>query len=136
MQRRAIRTDSAPKAIGPYSQAIRCGDWVFTAGQVALDPETGQLVNGDVGSQTVQALRNLQAVLEAAGSSMRSVLRTTVYMVDLEQFVLMNAAYAQFFGSEDAPARSTVGVAGLPLGAQVEIDAIARVDHPATGAAA
>jgi 2-iminobutanoate/2-iminopropanoate deaminase len=123
--RRAVRTVHAPAAIGPYSQAIVAGGFLFASGQVALDPATGQLVPGDVGAQTERALRNLQGVLEKAGCSLSDVVRTTVYLRDMADFAAMNAVYARFFTGAP-PARSTVAVAGLPRDARVEIDAIAR----------
>ena len=124
-RRRVIRTERAPAAIGPYSQAIVAGGFLFASGQVALDPATGQLVPGDVGAQTERALRNLQGVLEKAGCSLGDVVRTTVYLRDMADFAAMNAVYARFFPGAP-PARSTVAVAGLPRDARVEIDAIAR----------
>jgi 2-iminobutanoate/2-iminopropanoate deaminase len=124
--RRAVASSDAPAAIGPYSQGIVSGGFVFTSGQVALDPATGQLVGADVGEQTEQALRNLTAVLSRAGCTPRDVVRTTVYLRDMGDFAAMNAVYARFFG-ERPPARSTVAVAGLPRDARVEIDAIARI---------
>ena len=123
--KRAVRSDRAPKAIGPYAQAIIAGKLLWTSGQVALDPATGQLVPGDVGAQTERALRNLQGVLEKAGCSLADVVRTTVYLRDMADFAAMNAVYARFFTGAP-PARSTVAVAGLPRDARVEIDAIAR----------
>jgi len=122
----AVQTTDAPAAIGPYSQAIVCGDFVFTSGQVALDPATGQLVGADVAAQTTRVLANLAAVLEKAGSSMADIVRTTVYLRDMADFAAMNAVYAGSFHGAP-PARSTVAVAGLPKDARVEIDAIARV---------
>ena len=124
--RRVIRTERAPAAIGPYSQAIAADGWLFCSGQVALDPATGQLVGADVGAQTERALQNLQGVLEKAGASLADVVRCTVYLRDMADFATMNAVYARFFPSEP-PARSTVAVAGLPKDARVEIDAIARL---------
>lgn len=124
--RRVIRTERAPAAIGPYSQAIAADGWLFCSGQVALDPATGQLLSGDVGAQTERALQNLQGVLEKAGASLADVVRCTVYLRDMGEFAAMNAVYARFFPS-DPPARSTVAVAGLPRDARVEIDAIARL---------
>jgi 2-iminobutanoate/2-iminopropanoate deaminase len=123
--RRAVRTERAPAAIGPYSQAIVAGGFLFASGQVALDPATGQLLAGDVGAQTERALRSLQGVLEKAGCSLGDVVRTTVYLRDMADFAAMNAVYARFFPGVP-PARSTVAVAGLPRDARVEIDAIAR----------
>jgi len=126
MSRQPIRTERAPAAIGPYSQAIAADGWLFLSGQVALDPASGQLLQGDVGAQTERALQNLQGVLEKAGASLADVVRCTVYLRDMADFSAMNAVYARFFPSEP-PARSTVAVAGLPKDARVEIDAIARL---------
>jgi 2-iminobutanoate/2-iminopropanoate deaminase len=122
-----VATAQAPKAIGPYSQAIRSGDLLFLSGQIALDPATGNLVEGTIEVQAERVLKNLSAVLEAAGSSLAAVVRTTVFMADLSHFAAMNAVYARFFATEPFPARSTVQVAALPRGALVEIDAIAHV---------
>lgn len=119
-----IATDQAPAAIGPYSQAIRLGDMVYTSGQVALDPSSGELVGDDVTAQTQQVFENLAAVLEAAGCSLATVIKTTVFLKDMRDFEAMNAVYAEAFGG-DRPARSTVAVAGLPKGALVEIEAVA-----------
>ena len=119
-----IATDQAPKAIGPYSQAIRVGHFVYTAGQIALDPATGELVSGGIEEQTRRVLQNLSAVLEAAGSGLSGVVKTTVFMADLGEFARMNAVYAEFF-PRNPPARSTVQVAALPRGAKVEIECIA-----------
>lgn len=126
MNRKAIHTDSAPQAIGPYSQAIRIGDLIFTAGQVALDPATGVLVDGGIEAQTRQVLANLKAVLEAAGSDMDRVIKTTVFMINLGEFTKMNSIYAGFFPN-NPPARSTVQVVALPRGAEVEIECVAAV---------
>lgn len=120
----AIHTDNAPKAIGPYSQAVRVGSFIHTAGQVALDPATGQLVEGGIEAQTRQVLRNLSHVLDAAGSSLRHVVKTTVFLKDMGEFAQMNTAYGEMFG-EHRPARSTVQVAALPRGAAVEIECVA-----------
>lgn len=119
-----VHTERAPKAIGPYSQAIVAGETVYTAGQVALDPGSGELVGRTTAEQTEQVMRNLAAVLEAAGSSLGNVVRTTVYLADMADFPAMNEVYARHFGSHK-PARSTVQAAGLPKGARVEIDAVA-----------
>ena len=124
MERRLIHTDDAPKAIGPYSQAIRTGDFVFCAGQIPLDPATGTIVEGDISVQTRRALTNLTNVLRAAGSDISRVLKTTVFLANMDDFKAMNAVYAEFFASEP-PARSTVQVSRLPAGALVEIEAIA-----------
>ena len=119
-----MSTDAAPRAIGPYSQAIEVNGWIFCSGQIALDPGTGEVVAGSVAVQTRQVLRNLQAVLEAADASLGSVVRTTVYLVAMDDFAEMNEVYAEFFG-EHRPARATVEVSGLPKGVAVEIDAMA-----------
>ncbi|GBD33413.1 MAG: reactive intermediate/imine deaminase [Gemmatimonadales bacterium] len=119
-----VNTQKAPRAIGPYSQAVIAGDTIYTAGQIALDPETMELTGGDVASQTDRVLKNLAAVLEAAGSSLRHVVRTTVYLIDMADFPAMNEVYGRHFG-DHRPARSTVAVAALPKGARVEIDAVA-----------
>lgn len=124
MTRTKVSTTSAPAALGPYSQAIALDGMVFASGQIALDPSSGQLVEGDVQAQTHRALRNLTAVLEAAGSSLSDVVKTTVFLTSMSNFTAMNAVYATYFGDEP-PARSTVAVAELPKGAQVEIEAIA-----------
>jgi 2-iminobutanoate/2-iminopropanoate deaminase len=120
-----VRTERAPQALGPYSQAIVAGDLVWASGQIGLDPGTGALVPGGVAEETRQVLANLRAVLEAAGSSLRAVLRCTVYLSDLADFAVMNQVYAEIFG-DWAPARSTVQAAALPRSARVEIDAVAR----------
>ena len=121
-----IHSNSAPKAIGPYSQAIRAGNLLYTAGQVALDPDSGQLVEGGIEAQTRRVLDNLAAVLAAAGGSLANVVKTTVFMQDLGEFAAMNAVYAEYFKSpETLPARSTVQVAALPRGARVEIECVA-----------
>jgi 2-iminobutanoate/2-iminopropanoate deaminase len=119
-----ISTKEAPAAIGPYSQAVRAGALVFLSGQVALDPATGQLVAGDVVAQTEQIMKNLAAVLAAAGSGFADVVRTTIYLVDMADFARVNEAYGRFF-QPPYPARATVQVSALPRGARVEIDAIA-----------
>jgi 2-iminobutanoate/2-iminopropanoate deaminase len=121
-----VTTGGAPKAIGPYSQAIATDGFIFTAGQVALDPATGELVVGGIADQTTRALENLRAVLTAAGSSPSQVIKTTVFLVDMADFGAMNEVYGRFFG-DHRPARSTVAVAGLPRGALVEIEVIATV---------
>lgn len=121
-----IFTDRAPRPVGPYSQAYRAGGMLYTAGQVALDPATGELVAGGIAAQTRQALRNLEAVLSAGGSSLGNVVKTTIFMADLAEFSQMNAVYAEFF-TQNPPARSTVQVAGLPKGARVEIECVAVI---------
>jgi 2-iminobutanoate/2-iminopropanoate deaminase len=119
-----IFSPSAPKPIGPYNQAVRSGEFVFCSGQVGLDPATAALVEGGIAAQTHQVLRNLKAVLTASGLSLDDVVKTTIYLVDLADFSAVNEAYGQHFGALP-PARSTIGVVALPLGARVEIDAIA-----------
>src|SRR3989449_11386107 len=121
---RVIATDAAPKAIGPYSQAIATDTLVFTAGQVAMDPRSGELVGRTTAEQTEQVFANLKAVLTAAGTTLGNVMKTTVYLADMADFAQMNDVYAKHFGSHK-PARSTVQAAGLPKGVRVEIDAIA-----------
>jgi 2-iminobutanoate/2-iminopropanoate deaminase len=121
---RTIATDGAPKAIGPYSQAIAAGELVFCAGQVALDPASGDSVTGDVKVQTERVLDNLSAVLAAAGSDLRHVVKTTVYLTDFNDFAAMNEVYAKRFG-DHRPARATVGVSALPKGLRVEIECVA-----------
>jgi len=127
MTREEIRTESAPAPVGPYSQGIRAGELVFASGQIPLDPATGKKVEGEIEDETLQVLANLRAVLEAAGSSMDHVVKATVYLTDLSLFPRVNAVYAEAFEVDPAPARVTVGVAALPLDAQVEIDAIALI---------
>ena len=122
--REAVSSEQAPKAIGPYSQAIRAGDFLFLSGQIPLDPATGQLVPGDIAAQTRRVLENLRAVLAAAGLSLDAVVRTTIYLVDLGDFSVVNEVYGSHF-SDPAPARATVQVSRLPRDARVEIDAIA-----------
>ncbi len=123
--RDVIHTDRAPAAIGPYVQALRSDGWIFSSGQLGLDPGSGKLVDGGVAEQARQALANLSAVLEAAGGGLDTVLKTTVFLVDMADFPAMNAVYAEAFGAHP-PARSTVAVAALPLGGRVEIEAVAR----------
>ena len=124
--RDAIATDRAPKAIGPYSQAVRHGGLVYCSGQIPLDPATGATVEGDIAAQTRRVLQNLAAVLDAAGASLDTVVKTTVYLADMNDFPAMNEVYATFFSSP-APARSTVQAARLPRDARIEIDVIAYV---------
>ncbi|RME92421.1 MAG: RidA family protein [Verrucomicrobia bacterium] len=123
-EREVVATPAAPAAVGPYSQAIRAGGFVFCAGQIPLDPATGALVEGDVAAQTERVLENLKAVLEAAGTGMDRVVKTTVYLQDMTDFAAMNEVYARYF-PKDPPARAAVQVAALPKGARVEIEAIA-----------
>lgn len=119
-----VHTDKAPKAIGPYSQAATHGDLIFTAGQIALDPATMELVPGGVAEQTERVFANIEAVLEAAGSGLGQVVKTTVFLVDMADFAAMNEVYARAFG-EHRPARSTVAVVGLPRNVRVEIEVVA-----------
>ena len=119
------RSDAAPAPVGPYSQAGEHDGWIFASGQIPLDPASGELVGGEIEDQARQVLANLRAVLEAAGASLDDVVRTTIYLIDLSHFPRVNAVYAEHFTAEPRPARATVQVAALPLGAAVEIDAIA-----------
>ncbi len=127
MPNEAVSSPRAPAAIGPYSQAVRSGDLLFLSGQIPLDPATGQLVPGGIEAQTERAMKNLEAVLAAAGGSFKDVVKTTVYLTDLGEFQAFNTAYARFFPDPPAPARATVQVAALPRGALVEIEAVARL---------
>lgn len=120
-----VSTPAAPGAIGPYSQAVVTDGWIFVSGQIPLNPETGELVEGDVGVQTDRVLRNLAAVLEAAGGGLGTVVKTTVFLSDMAHFAQMNAEYARHFG-DHRPARATVAVAGLPKNVDVEIEVVAR----------
>jgi 2-iminobutanoate/2-iminopropanoate deaminase len=124
MNKQPVSTDRAPKAIGPYEQAIRVGEFVYTAGQIPIDPQTGNFVDGGITAQTRQVLKNLQAVLEAAGSSLERAVKATVFLKNISDFSAMNEVYSEFLGASK-PARSTVAVADLPRGALVEIDLIA-----------
>ena len=126
MERQIIATENAPAAVGPYSQAVRSGDLIYTAGQLGLDPESGHLAAGGIQAQTRQALTNVQAILEAAGTGMANVVKTTVYLQNIAEFGAMNEVYAEFFPAAP-PARSAVQVAALPLGGLVEIEAVAIV---------
>lgn len=124
--KQVIHTDSAPAAIGPYSQAIQIGDLLFVSGQVPIDPSTGAIVEGNIKAQAQQSLNNLKAILNAAGTNMGAVVKTTVFLADMNDFAAMNEVYAQFF-QEPFPARSAVQVARLPKDAKVEIEAIAQL---------
>lgn len=124
MSREVVSTEMAPKAIGPYEQGIKFNGFLFTSGQIALDPATGKLIEGDVSAQTRRVLENLKAVLEAGGSSLDRVVKATVYLTDLSSFAQMNEVYTEYLG-QVKPARSTVGVATLPRGASIEIDLVA-----------
>ena len=122
----AVTTAEAPAPVGPYNQAVQAGGWLYCSGQIPLDPATGEMVGGgNVEAETRQVLRNLQAVLSAAGTEAAKVVRTTVYLVDLADFQAVNAIYAEMFGSGVSPARACVQVAALPKGSKVEIDCIA-----------
>jgi 2-iminobutanoate/2-iminopropanoate deaminase len=121
-----ISTQGAPRAIGPYSQGITANGFLFTAGQVGFDPASGELVDGGISEQTHRVLQNIRAILRAGGTDVEHVVKTTVFLVDMADFALMNEVYAEFFG-DHRPARSTVAVASLPRGARVEIEAIAAV---------
>ena len=124
--KQVIHTDSAPAAIGPYSQAIQIGDLLFVSGQVPIDPSTGAIVEGDIKAQAQQSLNNLKAILNAAGTNMGAVVKTTVFLADMNDFAAMNEVYAQFF-QEPFPARSAIQAARLPKDAKVEIEAIAQL---------
>jgi len=128
-EKKAVSTKSAPAAIGPYSQAVRIGDFLYTSGQVGLDPATGALIEGGIETQTTRVLENLRAVLEAAGTDFAHVVKTTVFLKNMGDFAAMNAIYGTYFAPEGvvAPARSTIEVARLPKDALVEIEAIAKV---------
>jgi 2-iminobutanoate/2-iminopropanoate deaminase len=125
--KRAVLTPGAPAPVGPYSQAIVTGGFVFASGQIPLDPATGKLVEGEFEAQAERVLDNLRAVLEAAGASLDAVVRTNVYLTDLALFPRLNAVYGRYFTADPKPARSTLGVAALPLGAKLEIEAIATL---------
>lgn len=127
MTRDVVATTGAPAAIGPYSQAIKANGFVFTAGQIPIDPETRQLVEGDIRVQTERVMQNLAAILDAAGSSLAKVVKTTCFLVNLDDFAAFNEVYARYF-TADPPGRSTVQVSRLPLGALVEVDCIALAD--------
>jgi 2-iminobutanoate/2-iminopropanoate deaminase len=123
-----IQTDHAPAALGPYSQAIVTGNMVYTAGQTPIDPATGKLIDGTIEEQTHRVLQNIKSVLEAAGSSLAKVVKTTVFVTSMSDFAAMNGVYAQYFNTDAPPARSTIQVAGLPLGAMIEIETVAILD--------
>lgn len=121
-----ISTENAPGAIGPYSQAVKTGTMVFCSGQIPIDPQTGEFVSDEIGAQTEQVLKNLSAVLKAAGTDLNSVVKTTVFLIDMNDFAVMNEVYAKYF-SENKPARATVQAARLPRDARVEIECIALI---------
>ena len=122
--RQVVKTGKAPEAIGPYSQAIKAGGFVFVSGQIPIDPDTGQFVSGGIAEQTRQVMKNLAAVLDAAGSDLQLVVKTSVFLADMEEFAAMNEVYGKFFGDEP-PARATVQAVRLPREARVEIEAVA-----------
>ncbi|MDR1648838.1 MAG: RidA family protein [Synergistaceae bacterium] len=122
--KKIVSTDKAPGAIGPYSQAVQAGDFLFASGQIAIDPQTGQMTAGSVGEEAKRALENLKGVLEGAGFTMQQVVKTTVFAVSMDDFAAVNGVYAQYFG-ENPPARSFVAVQALPKGARVEVEAVA-----------
>jgi|TARA_B110000196_G_scaffold42646_1_gene32957 2-iminobutanoate/2-iminopropanoate deaminase len=124
VSKRIIQTELAPAAIGPYSQAIRIGDFLYTSGQIALDPKSGKFLSGEIKEETEQTLKNISAILQADGLKLENVIKTTVYLSDLNDFVKMNQIYEKYF-SKNKPARACVQVAALPKGAKIEIDAIA-----------
>lgn len=126
LQITAVQTDDAPGALGPYSQAVVADGWIFASGQIAIDPDTGNLVEGGAAEQADRVLKNLAAVLKAAGGSLETVVKTTVFLSDMALFGAMNTVYARHFG-DHRPARATVAVAGLPKGVDVEIEVVARV---------
>jgi reactive intermediate/imine deaminase len=132
MAKQAIYSDAAPRAIGPYAHAVRCGDSVYLSGQIPLDPATGELVDGDITEQTRRVFENLRAVCRACGGSLAQIARVGIYLTDLGHFAAVNAVMAEYF-AQPYPARSTIGVAALPRGAQVEIDAILHLDASTGG---
>jgi len=125
MTKQIISTQNAPQAIGPYSQAIAFGDLIFTSGQLPLDAATGKLIDSDIKAATAQVIKNVQAILQEAGSSLDKVLKVTVYLKDMADFAAMNETYAEFFGTTNPPARTTIQVAKLPMDVAVEIDVVA-----------
>ena len=125
MQKKSVKTTEAPEAIGPYSQAIRIGDFLYTSGQISLDPKTMEMITGNIELETEKVLQNIEAILSAEGLNFGHVIKTTVYLTDLSEFTRMNQVYEKFF-SNTKPARACVQVAALPKGAKIEIDAIAH----------
>ncbi len=121
-----INTENAPAPIGPYNQAVKSGPLLYTSGQIPVDPATGTFVPGGIREQSIQVLKNLKAVVEAGGSTLDDVIKTTVFLADMADFPILNGIYGEYFGEENAPARSTIQVAGLPMGALVEIEAVAK----------
>jgi 2-iminobutanoate/2-iminopropanoate deaminase len=126
MERKVIKTAAAPGAVGPYSQAVACDGWLYVSGQIPLDPQSGEMVAGDIGVQADRVLTSLAGILEEAGAGFSDVVKVQVYLTDMDDFQQVNEVYARFFG-ENRPARACVAVAGLPRGAQVEIDLVARL---------
>jgi 2-iminobutanoate/2-iminopropanoate deaminase len=129
MSPQAVLTAQAPAPIGPYSQAIRADSWIFCSGQIAIDPDTGKRIEGDVAAQTHRVMQNIAAVLQAAGATFDNVVKTTIYLVDMADFATVNPIYGERFGATP-PARSTVAVAALPLGARVEVEVTAYLPAP------
>jgi 2-iminobutanoate/2-iminopropanoate deaminase len=125
MEKKIIATSKAPAAIGPYSQAIRIGDFLYTSGQISLDPETMEMITGDIEVETEKVLKNIEAILKADGLNLNNIIKTTVYLTDLSEFARMNQVYEKFF-ADTKPARACVQVAALPKGAKIEIDAVAH----------
>ena len=124
MEKKIIRTDNAPAPIGPYNQAVQFGNMLFISGQIPLDPQTGNLVQGDIKTETTQVMKNLEAILTAAGMTFANVLKTTIFLMDMGQFAQVNEVYGGYFNNDTAPARETVQVSGLPKGVNVEISMI------------
>ena len=124
MEKKIIRTDNAPAPIGPYNQAVQFGNMLFISGQIPLDPKTGDLVQGDIKTETTQVMKNLEAILTEAGMTFANVLKTTIFLMDMGQFAQVNEVYGGYFNNETAPARETVQVSGLPKGVNVEISMI------------
>ncbi len=127
MAKKRIHTNQAPQPVGPYSQAVEVDGWLYVAGQVSIDPATGSWLQGDIRAQTERALRNVQAIVAAAGGSLQDVVKTTVYVTDLGEFAAMNEVYEQFFADGSPPARATIEARNLPGGCRVEIEAVARL---------
>jgi len=125
--KKIFNTENAPALIGPYNQAVKSGHLLFASGQIPIDPATGEMVSGGIREQTIQVLENLKAVLEEAGCTLDDVIKTTVFLADIADFPELNILYAEYFGEDNAPARSTVQVAALPKGARVEIEAVAKI---------
>jgi 2-iminobutanoate/2-iminopropanoate deaminase len=125
--KKIINSEKAPTPIGPYNQAVKSGHYLYTSGQIPINPQTGIFVEGGIREQTIQVLENLKAVVEGAGSDLNEVIKTTIFLADLADFPTVNSIYAEYFGEENAPARSTVQVAGLPMGARIEIELVAKV---------